>query len=1164
MLFGEHPVRLASMTEATVTDLADFRHLRASGEAEWVQPARVRPGVVPAALPTGTVTFLLSDVEDSTSRWEARPDRMTEAVTRHFRLLDAAVAAHGGVRPVEQGEGDSMVAAFARASDAVAAALEAQRAITSEPWPEGAEIAVRLALHTGEARLRDELYYAGPSIIRCARLRSLGHGGQTLVSATTADLLADDLPDEASLLPLGVHRLKGLRLPERVFQLIHPDLPARFPPLRSLDVLPVNLPAQLTSFVGREGELAQITDVIAAHRLVTLAGAGGTGKTRLAGEAASGAAGAFPDGVWWVDLAPLRDPGFVPRTVMTAIGLDGTHVDPVGRIVTFLGDRTVLLVLDNCEHVVAAAADFVAGVLKACPRAAVLATSREPLGVAGEVVWRVPPLTLPPPTDPQPVTAAVDDVEIDGILGSEAVQLFAERAGEARPGFSVDRSNAATVAQICARLDGLPLAIELAAARVRSLTPERILDGLAQRFTLLTGGARGGTAHQQTLAASMAWSYELLSEQQQVLLRRLAAFTGRFTLADVEAVTAAEPLSPWECLVVMADLVDRSLVAFDGQHYRLLQTVAAFAADRLAEAGEEAAIRAAHAAHYGALVAATAAALEAGPQTETLEQLEVARANVLAAIDHTLTVGEHEAALQMTADMAVFWQMHGRYGESLMFLRRVLAATPAVPSRARALVLYAAGQLSLFGMDLANGYGLAEAGQAVEMAEATGASDVLGRALAMRDVVKVFACPAEAIEPLAHAREVATAGGDRFGANLATAWRGLAATFGVDDAGLAEEDLARLAAEAEATRSPYWASWSAICRGFAALRTGRLREAVAILAPAEQGALEFGDSQLEFFAAMPLADAYVDLGDTASVEALVSRSVEWQDRSAFGRGEYMLVRRARAWLAEGDVASARAELTRVEKVLRSIGFDITVAELLLITARAEEEQGDLAAARAALEEAAELAATLGFPWYVAWAANTEGRLARAEGRPAAAEEAHHRALTICGLHGYAGRATEVLECLASLAVEAQSWAEAARLYGAARALRVTTGQRRPPLDMAQADADAAALAKALGSEDYAEAIAQGEALSLDEAVAYVSRARGERKRPASGWESLTPTEQDVVALVAEGLTNADIGRRMFITTGTVKVHLHNVFAKLGISRRSELAAQATERRLTDR
>jgi DNA-binding CsgD family transcriptional regulator len=339
---------------------------------------------------------------------------------------------------------------------------------------------------------------------------------------------------------------------------------------------------------------------------------------------------------------------------------------------------------------------------------------------------------------------------------------------------------------------------------------------------------------------------------------------------------------------------------------------------------------------------------------------------------------------------------------------------------------------------------------------------------------------------------------------------------------------------------------------------------VDILAPAEQEALEFGDSQLEFFAAVPLADAYVDLGDNAAAEALVSRSVEWQDRSALGRGEYTAIRRARAWLAQGDVAAARAELARLETVLRPVGFDFATAEVLLVTARAAEEQGDLLAARAALEEATALAAKLGFPWYVAWAANTAGRLARAEGRPAAAEEAHHRALIICGEHAYAGRAAEVLECLASLAFEAQSWAEAARLYGAAGALRTTTGQRRPPLETARADADAAALAEALGSGGYAAAIAQGEALSLDEAAAYASRARGERKRPASGWESLTPTERDIVALVAEGLTNADIGQRMFITTGTVKVHLHNVFAKLGISRRSELAAQATERRLTDR
>jgi predicted ATPase/class 3 adenylate cyclase/DNA-binding CsgD family transcriptional regulator len=1104
------------------------------------------------------VTFLLTDVENSTPAWDKAPDLMAEAVGRHYDLLDAAIVRHNGVRPVEQGEGDSLVAVFARASDAIRAALDSQRAIAAEPWPPGAEIAVRMALHTGEARLRDDLYYAGPSIIRCARLRSLGHGGQTLLSAITADLLAEALPDEAALLPLGVHRLKGLSHPEHVFQLVHPDLPARFPPLRSVDVVPSNLPAQLTSFVGREAELAELSQVSAQHRLVTLVGAGGTGKTRLAIEVAADAIDAYPNGVWWVDLATVADPGLVPRAVMTAVGLDDTHADPVARITTFLSDKRAMLVIDNCEHLSQPTGELVSAVLHGCPGVAVLATSREALGIAGEAVWRVPPLVLPEAIDrTRPTTH-----DVERILATEAVRLFAERAAEARPGFQVDGSNAATVAEICTRLDGLPLALELAAARVRALTPQRILDGLNQRFALLTGGA-GGTPHQQTLAASMEWSHDLLSEPQRVLLRRLSVFTGRFTLDDVEVVAAAEPLTSWECLVLLADLVDRSLVAFDGDHYRLLQTVAAFAAGHLAAAGEETAVRAAHATHYAAVAATGAAELDACPHPETLDRLEVARDNMLAAIEHSLAVGDHERALAMTADLTTFWQMRGRYGESLTFLRRVLAGTPDTPSPTRARVLWGAGQQALFGMDLANGYGLNETGLALEMAEKTGALGVLARARCMRDAVYVFGRPELAVESLQAAADLADSAGDRFAGNLATVWLGMAATFGLDRGDVADTALRRLRAEADATGSPYWALWHAVCTGFAALHAGRLREAVDVLAPTVAQARDFGLPQIQFFSAVPLADAYTDLGEAGEAETLITHTAEWQDRSALGRAEFMLLRRGRLLLMQGDVAAAQAQIADVQATLRGIGFDFGATEFDLTAGRAAQESGDLAGARVLVDEAAILAEKVGMPWHLAWVAETDGRLARAEGRSPAAEDAHHRALAICLGHGYAGRAAETLESLASLAVAAESWTEAARLYGAAAARRDASGFHRPALDQPRVDDDHTELVAALGHEAYEAALAEGAAMPLEEAAAYATRARGERKRPSTGWESLTPTERQVVGLVAEGLTNADIGRRLFISTGTVKVHVHNIFGKLGITRRAELAARATERRLIE-
>ena len=659
----------------------------------------------------------------------------------------------------------------------------------------------------------------------------------------------------------------------------------------------------------------------------------------------------------------------------------------------------------------------------------------------------------------------------------------------------------------------------------------------------------------------MEWSHDLLTETQKVLLRRLGVFTGPFTLDDVEAVAGAEPLSPWDCLVLLADLVDRSLVVFNGEDYRLLETIADFAATRLADVGEEAATRAAHLSHYSALAARAAAELDAGPHVETLERVEAARPNILAAVDRALAVGDHEAALSLTADMVIFWQMRGRYGESLAFLRRVLAATPPDPSRARARVLWGVGQLALYGMDVADGYGLTETAQAVQMAEAIGARDVLGRALATQHSVDVLVRPERAVDPLRQARELSASAGDRFGAHLATVYLALAATLGLDRADLAEPELDRLRAATDATGSPYWALWHAICSGFAAYHRGQLARAVELLAPAVDQARAYGDTQLEWFAAVPLADAYVDLGDAVAAERTVARSISWQDRSSIGRAELMALRRVRGRLAQRDLAGMHGELTSIEPVLRSIGFAFAEAELALVAGRLAEEEGDVLAARTAVERAAGLAGGVGMPWYLAWSANAEGRIVRAEGRIAAAEDAHHRALDICLRYGYEARGAETLECLASLAAAGEQWTEAARIYGAAGALRARTGHRRPPLDTPRADADEATIRERLG-DAYTAATAAGEALALDQAVAYASRARGERKRPSSGWASLTPAERQVVALVADGLTNAEIGRRLFITTGTVKVHVHNVFSKLGVTRRSELAARATERRLT--
>ena len=435
-------------------------------------------------LPRGTVTLLLADVEGSTRLWENHSNEMAAAIARLDLVLSEVIATHNGVRPVEQGEGDSFVVAFGRASDAIACALELQRAPL-------APIRLRIGVHTGEIQLRDEGNYIGPTINRTARLRDLAHGGQTVLSAATEAMVVDRLPADTWLMDLGSYPLRDLPRPERVAQLCQIDLPNDFPPLRVPNSPVVqSLPVQLTSFVGRDAEMVDVQRILAENRLVTLTGAGGVGKTRLAVQVAAKMAAEFGDGVWYVDLAPIAYPQVVPVAVARALALpDQQGRSTMDTIVRFLGGREVLVVLDNCEHLLDACAALVMDILRACPAVTLLATSREPLGVPAGVSWRAP--SLPP--------------------ASEAVELFTDRARHVRPDFTVTDDNAGAVTEICRRLDGIPLAIELAAARTRALSPTEILDSLHDRFRLLTGGARTAVRRQQTLRASVDWSHALLS-----------------------------------------------------------------------------------------------------------------------------------------------------------------------------------------------------------------------------------------------------------------------------------------------------------------------------------------------------------------------------------------------------------------------------------------------------------------------------------------------------------------------------------------------------------------------------------------------------------------------------------------------------------------------------
>jgi len=522
-------------------------------------------------LPTGEVTFLFTDVESSTVLWEREPETMAAALADHDEMLYRAVEDHGGV--VFKGVGDGICAVFDTARNAVAGAVDGQCCLLTHPWGASGPLRVRMALHTGPAQLRAGDYF-GTTLNRTARLMATAHGGQVVLSEAATRLAADHLPPGVSLSDLGMHRLKDLSRPEHVFQLNHPDLPGEFAPLRSLEWHLGNLPHRLTEFIGRHAEIAQLRDLVGSHRLVTLAGVGGIGKTSLALRAAAEGIDDFSDGAWLIELAPLTDGTQIPGATAQVLGVETMpSQDVTAALIRHLEGLETLLVLDNCEHVVDAAAGFVDTLLHATEHLRVLATSREPLRIDGETVLRVPPLELP--------TA---DAPFDEFLDIEAVALFTDRAQLTRPGFAVDESSAAAVIDICRRLDGIPLAIELAAARLDTMTTTQLAERLDDRFGLLTRGSRAALPRQQTLQGLIDWSHDLLTEPEQILLRRLGAFGASFTLHAAQQVCGFEPLQPSEIGERLDRLTETSLVLAPeppSDRYRMLETIRAYARGHL-------------------------------------------------------------------------------------------------------------------------------------------------------------------------------------------------------------------------------------------------------------------------------------------------------------------------------------------------------------------------------------------------------------------------------------------------------------------------------------------------------------------------------------------------------------------------------------------------------
>ncbi|HXB36286.1 MAG TPA: LuxR C-terminal-related transcriptional regulator [Acidimicrobiales bacterium] len=1087
-------------------------------------------------LPTGTVTLLLADVEGSTAGWEADPEAMAGAIVELNGLVDEQIGVHDGVRPVEQGEGDSFVAAFARARDAIACAVAIQCALA------GGRLVVRMGLHTGDVLRRDEGNYVGPAVNRTARLRNLAHGGQTVLSAVTHDLVAETVPDGVTMRDMGTHRLRDLARPEHVFQLCHPDLPDSFPPLRSLDVLPHNLPALRSTFVGRATQIETIAAMLSDTALVTLTGAGGCGKTRLALQVAAETLDRYPDGVWLTELAPIAQPSAVPVAVAAALSLKAMPgLEMADVVVEYLRDKTALVVLDNCEHVLDGASDLSDALLARCPSIRILATSRQPLGVDGEVAWRVPSLSLPPEDGPAGIAAVKE---------SEAVGLFSDRAQRARPGFEVTDDNSEAVAEICRRLDGIPLAIELAAARVRVLTPAEIASGLSERFRLLTGGARTAMPRQQTLEASVDWSHDLLTEPEQTVFRRLGVFAGGFDLDAAEQVCSGEGVAKHQVLDLLSLLIDKSLVQMDvglrSSRYRLLETVRAYAQRHLTSASEDSAVLRRHRDHYLYVAEAAEPDLEGGGQAEAVDRLAADYADLRAALAFSLEQGEIESLARMAAALCLFWGTHGPVSDGERWTDVALGHADTLDAELLGRLQVARTFVAMAAIDLATTVTHAEEG--LRLGVEAGNDRLMGRC----QLFLGWAQTHLGLDPwpaLENGLERARRTGDQAALADGLLMCGVATSF-------AEPDRARRYWEESvqvslAAGNPLTANLSLANLGLLAVMSGALDEAERLLGDALDGS----DLLLNGLA---VTQALYGLGCVAVLRGRIADAVAFGSRlEAVARQTGTPIVSFAVPLVQGVAAlhDGRPEeaIQFYRQALDQALLPIFRPDILASLVETEIILRDLEAAEAAIQELRASSESTGFRWGLAQAAVLRAQIERLRGRNDQSEESGHAALQMSMADSFRTVTVDALEALAGCAADADSWAEAARLMGAAGAIRRSSGYLRC---VSERDNDLRAIEAAIGSEQFAVEHGAGAALDIGAAVAYAARGRGTRKRPTHGWASLSPTENEVTDLVRSGLTNGQIAERLFMSPRTVQTHLTHIFAKLSITSRTELAAKA--------
>lgn len=965
---------------------------------------------------------------------------MQTMLERHDALMRDAIVQSGGV--VFKTVGDAFCAAFATAPDALNAVLAAQVALRDEAWPENNVLRVRMALHTGTAQERDGDYF-GPVLNRVARLLATGYGGQMLLSASAWELARDALPEGVSLLDLGLHRLKDLERPEQVFQVCHRDLPDTFPPLKSLDNSPNNLPQQLTSFIGREKELREVADHIATSRLVTLTGAGGCGKTRLALQSAPDLMETFKDGVWLVELAPLSDPALIVQRVATILRVKEEAGIPLEQpLFQFLQTQKLLLILDNCEHLLSASALLAAQILRACPDVHVLATSREMLGISGELTYRVPPLSLPDPK--------AEGISAERLSQYEAVRLFIARAILVKPDFTVSNANAPALASICHQLDGIPLAIELAAARVRTLSVEDIGQRLSNRFRLLTGGDRSALPRQQTLRALIDWSYDLLSDAEKTLLYGLSVFVGGWSLAAAEAVCVDDA---WDeegvdVLDVLTSLADKSLVVVaedpEGVRFRMLETLRQYALEKCAQSGKQAVLRNRHRDWFLALAEEADGHFRGKEQARWLERIDAEHDNLRAALTWCVEQPEGvEVGLRLAGLLAMFWAIRDFAGEGLRRIQALLERSEGLaPTSARALALHGAGLLA---------YALGDYTRSLAFHQAS---------------VTVY-------------QEV----GDTSRIASARIWVGNA-LFHLgrmnESRSYHEENLAIFRASKDA-----FATSSAL-HGLAnvAYAQGDYPLAQTLFTDGLRLVRECGDQHGTAITLSNLGNIAYMRGDYAEAETLIEESLTLfrELRNQRGEANGLTTLGIMAYRSRHDYRQAQKYFEDGLTMFRSLGDRDGIADTLSRLGYVAFMQGDYAQARVLGEESLALYQAMDMKVRIAAGLSNLGLAFWGEGDFERARSLHNESLVLLRELGDKHQLAETLGGLAQVVLAQGDAPKAVRLWGAAEAIRESIGSPMAPNERASYDAQVSLARSSLSAESFAEQWAAGRALTFEQSI----------------------------------------------------------------------------------